>query len=243
MGKKILVQRKGRGGTFTANTHKRRGRVRYKKLAPMDYEGVIRGRVLKLLHDPGRGAPLAQVLYQDGEYNLQIAAEGTSEGSVIEHGKMAKVDTGNIMPLQDIPEGTFVYNIEKVPGDGGKFVRASGLGATIVNKTEKTIQVVMPSGQLKEFPKRVRATIGVVAGGGRTEMPFVKAGNKFHLKRAKGHSYPVVRGVAMNAVSHPHGGGSHQAPPRSTTVSRHAPPGRKVGLIAARRTGKKRGRQ
>ncbi len=244
MGKRILVQRRGRGtSTFRANTHKRKGAARYRKLTRLDYESKRSAKVLDLLHDPGRGAPLARVLYEDGLYNLQVCAEGLSVGAVIEQGQEAEITPGNILPLDYIPEGTSVFNIEKVPGDGGKFVRSSGLGAIIINKGEKYVQIQMPSGELKNFPKRVRATIGVVAGGGRTEMPFVKAGKKFHLKRAKGHQYPTVRGVAMNAVSHPHGGGSHQSPPRSTTVSRHAPPGAKVGLIAARQTGLRRGRR
>ncbi|TET30279.1 MAG: 50S ribosomal protein L2, partial [Candidatus Heimdallarchaeota archaeon] len=91
---------------------------------------------------------------------------------------------------------------------------------------------------LKPFNPRSRATIGVVAGGGRTEKPFLKAGAKYHHLRAKGHKYPRVRGNAMNAVSHPHGGGSS-----TRTVSRNAPPGAKVGLIAARQSGRKRGRK
>ncbi len=244
MGKKILVQRRGRGTSlFRANTHKRKGAARYRKLSPLDYEGKITARILELLHDPGRGAPVARLLYEDGVYNLLVCAEGISVGQTIEQGKDAEIEIGNILPLEHIPEGTTVYSIEKVPGDGGKFVRASGLGATVLTKTEKYVQLQMPSGELKLFAKRVRATVGLVAGGGRTEMPFVKAGTKYHNRKAKGHQYPTVRGVAMNTVSHPHGGGSHQSPPRSTCVSRHSPPGRKVGLIAARQTGLGKGRK
>jgi len=99
--------------------------------------------------------------------------------------------------------------------------------------------VKLPSGATKLLKDACRATIGVVAGGGRIEKPFLKAGKKFHWMRAKGHKYPRVRGVAMNACSHPFGGGRHQHPGKPTTVSRHAPPGRKVGHIAARMTGRK----
>ena len=88
-------------------------------------------------------------------------------------------------------------------------------------------------------PFSIGATIGIVAGGGRPEKPFLKAGAVWHHTRPKARKWPVVRGTAMNACSHPHGGGSHQSPGRPTTVSRHAPPGRKVGNIAARRTGRK----
>jgi large subunit ribosomal protein L2 len=96
----------------------------------------------------------------------------------------------------------------------------------------------MPSGELKQFNPSSRATIGIVAGGGRIEKPFLKAGKKFHHLRAKGRKYPRVSGNHMNAASHPHGGGSG-----TKTVSRNAPPGAKVGLIAARQSGRKRGRK
>jgi large subunit ribosomal protein L2 len=100
--------------------------------------------------------------------------------------------------------------------------------------------VELPSGELKAFNPQCRATIGVVAGGGRKEKPFLKAGNRHYAAKAKGKKSMGVRGVAMNAVDHPHGGGNRQHPGRPTTVSRHAPPGRKVGSIAAKRTGKRR---
>jgi len=167
MGKKILVQRRGRGTSqFRAASHKKKGSVKYRKLAKIEYTKKITAQVRDIVHDPGRGAPVAIVLFEDGLKKIILPSEGL----------------------------------------------------------------------------RV-ATIGIVAGGGRTEKPFVKAGNKYHLKKAKGHYYPKVRGVAMNPVSHPHGGGAHQGPPRSTTVSRHAQPGRKVGLIAARRSGRRKGKK
>ena len=105
---------------------------------------------------------------------------------------------------------------------------------------EKKAMVQLPSGTLKAFNPKCRATIGIVAGGGRPEKPFVKAGTKYHLTKAKGQHWPIVRGSAMNAVSHPHGGGMHQSPGGPYTVKRNTPPGAKVGLIAARRTGRKK---
>ena len=92
---------------------------------------------------------------------------------------------------------------------------------------------------MKPFDEKCLATIGVAAGGGRTDKPFVKAGAKFYRERAKGKRWPVVRGVAMNAIAHPHGGSQHHAG-KSTTVKRSASPGRKVGHIAAKRTGRKK---
>ena len=104
-------------------------------------------------------------------------------------------------------------------------------------KSGNKVEVLFRSKRAKWIHERCLATVGVVAGGGRTDKPFLKAGNKFHYKKSKAKKWPVVRGVAMNAVSHPYGGGAKQSPHKSTTTSRNAPPGRKVGQIAARRTG------
>ena len=131
-----------------------------------------------------------------------------------------------------------IYNIERNFGDGGKFVRASGKYAVLVSKKDKAI-VKMPSGKLKTFPLNVRVTIGVIAASGRVNKPFVTAGNKFHAMKAKGKPYPRVRGVAMNPVDHPFGGSQHHVG-HSKSTSRHAPAGRKVGSIAARRSGRKK---
>ena len=97
----------------------------------------------------------------------------------------------------------------------------------------------MPSGEMKDIDPRCRATIGVVAGGGHSEKPFVKAGKRHHVMLAKGKPYPHTRAVAMNVVDHPFGGGRGKNAGRPKTVARGAPPGQKVGLIAARRTGKR----
>lgn len=102
-------------------------------------------------------------------------------------------------------------------------------------------RVKLPSGAKKIVPSGCRAMIGQVAGGGRTEKPMLKAGNAYHKFRVKRNCWPKVRGVAMNPVEHPHGGGNHQHIGHASTVRRDAPPGQKVGLIAARRTGRLRG--
>ncbi|MHA1238879.1 MAG: 50S ribosomal protein L2 [Candidatus Odinarchaeia archaeon] len=241
MGKRILVQRKGRGGSqFRSPSHKRRGTVKYLALGPEMFETTLSGTVVELLHDPGRGAPVANVKFENGQYGLVLVSEGVSVGQKIEVGPNANISLGNILPLKYIPEGTPVFNIEGVPGDGGKFVRSSGTYATIISHSEGKTMIQLPSGQIKAFNPLCRATIGIVAGGGRIEKPIVKAGKKYHMSKSKAWHWPVVRGVAMNAVSHPHGGGSHQGPGGPTTVSKNAPPGAKVGLIAAKRAGRKK---
>jgi large subunit ribosomal protein L2 len=241
MGKKILVQRRGRGSsTFRAHTHKRRGPAKYRPLAEVAMKSTLAGVITGLYHDPGRGAPVGMVKYEDGVKTLMLLPEDTYVGQTIEHGPTATISIGNILPLEYIPEGTPIFNIEKNPGDGGKFIRSGGCSATVISQSPGVTTVQFPSKILKSFNSKCRATIGVVAGGGRPEKPFMKAGAKYHLISAKGRKWPHVRGVAMNIVSHPHGGGSKQRPGGPTTVSRNAPPGRKVGLIAARRAGRKK---
>jgi large subunit ribosomal protein L2 len=239
MGKRILPQRMGRGSpTFRSPSHRRVGPAKYPPLRP---NITLRGKVVDLLHDPGRWVPLAKVVLEDGTEFLMPAVEGMYVGQIIEIGPNAKISNGNILPIGNIPEGTQVSNIEKRPGDGGKFVRASGTYALIVGRAGAKTQVQLPSGKIIEVPNNARATIGVIAGGGRTEKPLLKAGNAYHKWKVKAHKWPRVRGVAMNAVSHPHGGGSHQHVGKPSTVARETPPGRKVGHIAARRTGRRKG--
>lgn len=134
--------------------------------------------------------------------------------------------------------------MERYPGDRGKIAKASGEYVTIVghNEDTKMTKVRMPSGSKKNISSAVRACVGIVAGGGRIEKPVLKAGNNYHKYKAKRNEWPKVRGVAMNPVDHPHGGGNHQHMGMPGTRSRWAPPGQKVGQIAARRTGRVRGR-
>lgn len=234
MGKRVLVQRKGRGTTqWRSPSHKKIAPARHPKWAPGK---TYVGKIINLLHEPGRGAPLAVVRYK-GEDKLHyiVAPEGAQVGQVVECGENARLENGNTLMLEYIPEGTPVYNIEGSPGDGGKYVKTSGLAATIVSIDKTKAMVRLPSGAQKVFSPRCRATIGIVAGGGRSEKPLLKAGTVWHSVSGKARKWPVVRGTAMAAAKHPHGGHSHHL----STVSRHAPPGRKVGNIAARRTGRK----
>jgi len=135
-----------------------------------------------------------------------------------------------------------ICNIELSPGDGGKMARSSGSYATVVAHTPEGTMIKLPSGKTRYLNDLCRATVGVISGSGRVDKPFLKAGAKFHLMKAKGHMYPRTRGVAMVAAAHPYGS-SKRGARKVTTVSRHAPPGRKVGLIAARSSGRKRKRR
>ena len=240
MGKRIRVQRRGRGSpVFRASTHKRVAPARYPNLAKEVREGVTRGQVTQLVHDPGRGSPLALVEFNTGATYYSVVPEGVHEGQIIELGEKAHIGVGNVIPVGKIPEGTIVCNIELSPGDGGKLARSSGSHATVVSHTPSGTMMKLPSGKTKYVNDLCLATIGVVSAAGRVEKPFLKAGAKFHLMKAKGHKYPRTRGRAMIAAVHPYGS-SKRGARKVTTVSRHAPPGQKVGLIAAKRAGKKK---
>jgi large subunit ribosomal protein L2 len=244
MGKRIRVQRRGRGGpTFRASTHKRVAPAQYPlTMASKQYfETAINGVVDDLVHDPGRGAPLALIKFENGEKCYTIVPEGTYTGQKIQLGGKAPAEVGNILPVGKIPEGTMVCNVELRSGDGGKMAKSSGSYAIVVAHTPQGTMVKLPSGKTRYVNDYCMATIGVVSGAGRTEKPFLKAGEKFHLMKAKGHKYPRTRGRAMVAAVHPYGSSKRSAR-KVTTTSHGAPPGQKVGLIAARGAGQKRKR-
>merc|ERR550534_991429 len=142
-----------------------------------------------------------------------VAVEGTYVGQFVYFGAKAQVKIGNCLPLRNMPEGTTVCNIEEVPGDRGKICRASGTSATVIAHIADSgmTRLRLPSGtKTKMVSSDCRACIGIVAGGGRTDKPMLKAGNAYHKYKAKRNCWPKVRGVAKNPVEHPHGGGNHQ---------------------------------
>jgi len=240
MGKRIRVQRRGRGtSTFKASTHKRVAPVQYPSTTEKQREAVVRGEIKEIVHEPGRGAPLASVELETGETYHTVVPEGVFEGQQIQIGSRAVVDVGNVLPLGKMPEGTMICNIELSPDDGGKMARSSGSYAMVVAHTPQGTIIKLPSGKSRYVNDLCRATVGVASGAGRVEKPFLKAGEKFHLKKAKGQLYPRTRGRAMVAAAHPYGS-SKRGARKVTTVSRHAPPGKKVGLIAARGAGRRK---
>lgn len=174
---------------------------------------------------------------------LMIAPEGMYTGQFIYCGRKANLQIGNVLPVGGMPEGTIVCNVEERTGDRGKLARTSGNYATVIahNPDTKKTRVKLPSGAKKVLSSTNRAMVGIVAGGGRIDKPILKAGRAYHKYKVKRNAWPKVRGVAMNPVEHPHGGGNHQHIGHASTVMRGTPAGRKVGLIAARRTGRIRG--
>ena len=248
MGKVIRGQRKGKGSVFTAHTRCRKGSAKLRTLDFAERHGYIRGLVKDIVHDPGRGAPLAKVEFRNPykyktDKELFVAAEGLYSGQFIYCGSKATLTIGNVLPVGQLPEGTVICNVEEKVGDRGALSRASGKYATIIGHSDKGTTIKLPSLKKKTISPDCRAMIGVIAGGGRIEKPILKAGRSYHKAKAKRNNWPKVKGVCMNPVDHPHGGGNHQHIGHPATVSRYAPHGQKVGLIAARRTGRLRGTQ
>ena len=238
MGKRIIQQRRGRGtNTYRSPSFRFKGAVKH-------VSSGSTGFISDLIHCAGHSAPLMVVQYDSGEQGLGFAVQGTRVGAKVSIGADAStlesLPAGSIFALKDIPEGTLVHNIEARPGDGGKMVRAGGAFAKVVAKTPVGVRVKLPSKKEKVFHFNCRAAIGVIAGSGRVEKPFLKAGNKYHRMRARNKLYPKVCGISMNAVDHPFGSGCSHVKGRPTQSPRSAPPGGKVGKVAPRRVGRKR---
>jgi large subunit ribosomal protein L2 len=232
MGKPLLQQRRGKAGQrFRSPGFRYKGKI--KMLKKSFYQ------VKDLVKCPGHSAPLIEAEYNDKSTSLLIAPEGVSIGDKFFIDSQ-EAKTGNILTLKNIPEGTNVFCIEAIPGDGGKFVRGSGSFAKVVSRNEKEVTLLLPSKKQKTFHPNCMAMIGVVAGGGRLEKPIVKAGKKHYMFKAKNKFYPKVSGSAMNAVAHPFGNKRSSRKSNAKPAPKNAPPGRKVGLIRPKQTGRKK---
>lgn len=237
LGRRIIVRRRGKATqVFRSIKHRKIGPVHYYPLIDFGEKGHITAKILDFVHEKTRNVPIGIIEYENGDRGLWLPPEGIFTGDTIQIGTRTEIAIGNTMQLQNIPEGTYIYNIEIRPGDGGKMVRASGSAAIIMTKVADGVVIQMPSGKRITVNPLCRATIGCVAAGGKTTRPFVKAGNKVHWAQGRTVLWPRPKGMKMNANSHPFGGGK-KGHARPTTTARNTPPGRKVGKIAARRTG------
>lgn len=236
MPKRMKSQRRGKSKPrFVSPSHRYMAAVSYPAI-----KGKREGEIMDIINDPARGSPLSIV-----QFGNHLTALPCPNG--VKVGDMVYLDSetprkGDIMRLKDIPEGTQIFNIEITPGDGGKMVRGSGTSARVMAKEGDKVVVKLPSRKIKRLNPKCRATIGAVAGAGRKEKPVLKAGKKHHMLRNKTRTWPIVAGGAMNAVDHPFGGGMRRHKKRKT-ISRRMPPGKKVGSISAKRTGRKRGKK
>ena len=237
MGKLITAQKRGKGSsTFRTHSFKFKGQAKM-----LSQKSAL---VADIVHCSGHSAPLALLYYDDGSSAYSIAAEGMTVGDNLTLSNTdSELKTGNVLALKDIPEGVMIYNIEARPNDGGKFVRASGGSARVVSKTKDGVIVQMPSRKQKKFNPDCRAIIGVVAGSGRVDKPFLKAGNKYYAMKARNKYWPIVSASAMNAVAHPFGNKRTARKSKAKPAPKNAPPGRLVGAIRPRQTGRSRGKR
>lgn len=227
MGKLIIPQRRGKGGlVYRSPSHRHLGEMRLVPSGTYKVEDIV--------HAPGRNSPVLILEAEDGKKINQIAFNGAFKGQTIESSESASAEIGNTLTLGSIPDGSYIHNIESKPGDGGKFCRTAGSSALLVSHGER-VAVRLPSGKIKQFHPQCRATVGFVAGSGSKDIPVLKAGRNVHYLQSKAKRPYTVRGVAMNAVNHPHGGGNHQHVGRPSTVGRGTPPGRKVGRLSPKR--------
>jgi large subunit ribosomal protein L2 len=232
MGKRIITQARGKG-SHTYKVKRSAFRHRLKFLRELGKELVV----IKLLNSAGHSAPLMKINSEKGVFYLPAPKE-IFEGQKINLNSK-EIRKGQIMKLKDIPVKTKIYCIESRPYDGGVFVKSAGSSATVNRVVGEKVFLIMPSKKEKSFNQDCRAVVGIVGGEGRLEKPIVKAGRKFHMKKAKSKLWPRTSAVKMNAIDHPFGSGRAKNP-KSKIAKRNAPPGRKVGLLRPRRTGRKK---
>ena len=195
-GGRITVRHRGGG-------HKRKYRViDFKR----DKDGIP-ARVATIEYDPNRSARIALLHYADGAKRYILAPVGLKTGQVVESGPEADIKAGNALPLRNIPVGTMIHNIEMHPGAGGQLVRSAGTSAQLMAKAGKYANIRMPSGEMRLVLQDCRATIGQVGNVDHENISVGKAGRSRWLGKR-----PTVRGVVMNPVDHPHGGGEGRSP-------------------------------
>jgi len=193
-----LITIRHRGGG-----HKRRYRV-------IDFKRNkhnIAARVASIEYDPNRNARISLLHYQDGEKRYILTAQNVKVGTTLMSGPDAEIQLGNSLPLENIPLGLEVHNIELIPGNGGQIVRAAGTSAKILAKEGKYVTLRLPSKEIRLIRKECYATIGVVSNAEHSNITIGKAGKKRWLGIR-----PTVRGVVMNPCDHPHGGGEGRSP-------------------------------
>lgn len=190
-------------------TMRRRGGGNKRKYRKVDFRRDkfgVRGRIAEIEYDPNRSAFIALVHYEDGEKRYMLHVRGTGVGDVVSSGPDADVRPGNAMPLERVPLGTMVHNVEMKPGKGGQLARSAGAGVQVVAKEGNYVTLRLPSTEVRRIHKRCLATVGQVGNADHNLRSLGKAGaNRWRGRR------PKVRGVAMNPVDHPLGGGEGKA--------------------------------
>lgn len=199
------LKRKGGRNVYGRITVRHRGGGAAKLYRMIDFkrsERNVEGKVTAVEYDPNRNVRIGLVSYKNGAKRYILLPEGIKVGSVIVAGESVEARTGNALPLKNIPVGFFVHNIELTPGSGGKIARSAGTAAQFVAKKDKYATLKMPSGEMRMVPLECWATIGTLGNAAYKNISWGKAGRTRH----RGFR-PSVRGMAMNPVDHPHGGG------------------------------------
>lgn len=204
-----LNKKSGRN-SYGRITVRHRGGGNRKKYRVIDFKRNkfdIPAEVLTIEYDPNRSAHIALVKYEDGEKRYITAPVGLNVGDTVVAGTAADIKPGNALPLENIPTGTVIHNVELYPGKGAQLARAAGNSAQLMAKEGQYALLRLPSGELRNVPVNCMATIGQVGNVDHENVKVGKAGRKRHMGWR-----PTVRGSVMNPCDHPHGGGEGKAP-------------------------------
>jgi large subunit ribosomal protein L2 len=199
----IRKQNSGRNNKGRITTrHRGGGARRFIRIVNFDLPTGTKATIEHIEYDPGRSARIARIVDQDKNYHYIVASSGMKQGQTIQAGEDVPIENGNRLALKDIPTGSVIHAIEMIPGKGAQMVRGAGARAQLVAKEEDYAQVRLPSGEVRLINVNCKASIG---GVGNEQHQNIKIGSAGRNRR-KGKR-PSVRGVVMNAVDHPHGGG------------------------------------
>ena len=210
--KSLLAKKKEKAGrnSYGRITVRHQGGGNRQKYRIIDFKrrkDNMEATVIGIEYDPNRSANIALIQYEDGEKAYILAPQGLTDGDKVISGETADIKVGNCMPIDSIPVGTLIHNIELNPGQGGKLVRTAGQSAQLMAKEGKYATLRLPSGEMRKVLVKCRATIGVIGNADHENVKIGKAGRKRHMGWR-----PEVRGSVMNPVDHPHGGGEGRAP-------------------------------
>ena len=210
--KSLLAKKKKHAGrnSYGRITVRHQGGGNRRKYRIIDFKRIkddMPATVIGIEYDPNRTSNIALIQYKDGEKAYILAPLGLTDGDKVISGKNVDIKPGNCMPIESIPVGTLIHNIELNPGQGGKLVKAAGGEAQLMAKEGTYAHIRLPSGEMRLVLARCRATIGTIGNTDNSNIKIGKAGRKRHMGIR-----PTVRGSVMNPVDHPHGGGEGRAP-------------------------------
>lgn len=213
----VGLRKSGGRNAYGRITVRHRGGGALRKYRMVDFkrqERDVAGKIVAIEYDPNRNTRIALVVYANGAKTYILMPQGLEVGNTVSAGENVEVKVGNCLPLNNIPVGFTVHNVEITPGSGGKFARGAGTSVQLMAKTETHATLKMPSGEIRMVPLACWATIGVLGNADHKNIVIGKAGRNRNLGIR-----PTVRGMAMNPVDHPHGGGEGRSKSGSHPVS------------------------